>query len=231
MMTLKVSRPLLAVVVASALILAMGGLAVASNMGFKLNKPIVFAGTGQVGSNWTSLPFNNPYGTGAGLCSQLGLLSSGTARGTLVVLNESTGAQTQCTCGTTQCTSLTLISGKGINIKEAVGTGAPTSVIIVGSHNPTLSITIPKAGTGQVGNLWYSVPYHTTAVTAADLCNQIGMASSGTARGLVTRLNPSTGAFTQGTCGASSALSLNLVLGEHVQLRNPTAISFIPAHY
>src|SRR5437879_5656063 len=109
MMTLRLSRPLLAVIVASALILVMGGFAVASNMGFKLNKPIVFVGNGQVGSNWTSLPFNNPYGTGAGLCSQLGLTSSGVSRGSLQVLSETTGSFTAATCGTPGATALTLI--------------------------------------------------------------------------------------------------------------------------
>src|SRR5207247_2028452 len=213
MMTLRLSRPLLVVLVASALILALGGLAVASNMGFKLNKPIVFTGTGQIGSNWTSLPFNNPYWTCQGLCTQLGLI---TLKATVQVLDQNLGSFTQATCGAPACTALTLIPGKGINIRQPAG--GPASVIIVGSHNPTLSLTIPKAGTGQIGNLWYSLPYHTTAVTAQDLCNQIGMPSTGTARGIITRVNAPTGQFVQGTCGAASATSLNLVLGEQVQL-------------
>ena len=230
MMTLRLSRPLLAVLVASALILAMGGLAVASNMGFKLNKPIVFSGAGQIGRNWTSLPYNNPYGTAAGVCTQLGLTSSGIVRGTLTVLNETTGAFSQVSCGTAGATGLTLIPGKFASIVQP--TGGPASVIIVGSHNPTLSLTIPKAGAGQVGNFWYSLPYHTTAVSAADVCTQIGMTSSGIARGTVTRLNSATGAFTQVSCGTAGATGLNLVLGEGIQLREPNGPkSFIPAHY
>src|SRR5207247_3048017 len=206
MMTLRLSRPLLAVVVASALSLALGGLAVASNMGFKLNKPIVFKpaiASGQIGSNWTSLPFNNPYGTCAGLCTQLGLTA---AKASLQVLDQNTGNFSSAVCATPACTALTLIPGKQVNILQPAG--GPTSVIIVGSHNPTLSLTIPTPGAGNIGNLWYSLPYHTTAVTGQDLCNQIGMTSTGTQRGGVTRVNAVTGQFVTGFCG-STASNLN----------------------
>ncbi len=283
MMTSRL-RPLLAVVVASALILAIGGFAVASNMGFKLNKPIVFSGAGQVGRNWTSIPFNNPYVNAGGLCTQLGLTSAGSfcnggptpgisctvtsqcgtggtclpLRATCAFLNENTGSTTQVSCGTAAANTTLLIAGKGVNIVQPNVAGAPTSVIIVGSHNPTLSLTVPKSGTGQVGNFWFSVPYHTTAVTAADLCNQVGMTSTGNycvggptpgapctatsqcgtggtcqiLRGTINRLNAATGAFTQVTCGTAGAGTLNLVLGEQVQLREPlSAKTFLPAHY
>jgi hypothetical protein len=242
----KISRPIMAVVVVSALILAVSGLSIASNMGFKLNKALVFAGGGHIGDNWTSLPFNNPYCGGAApfacspvgsccagqVCAQLGLTGTGTSRATIQTLNETTGAFAQGTCGAATANSQTLIPGKGISIRQPNVVGAPTSAIIVGSHNPNLSLTIPVAGGGNIGNFWFSVPYHTTAVTAQDLCNQIGMTSTGALRGIAVRLNATTGAFTQASCGTPGAGALNLVLGEQIQLRHPTvAKTFIPAHF
>jgi hypothetical protein len=232
MMNQKSSRLTVAVLVVAVALLVAGGAAVASNMGFKLNKPITLAGAGQVGSNWTSVPYNNPYGTVGQLCSQTGLTSTGTIRASGTVLNETTGAFTTVQCGTSAANALTLIPGKGLSLRQPNLTGAPTSIIIVGSHNPTLSLTIPDAGAGQVGSFWFAVPYHTTAVSANDLCLSIGLTSTGTIRASVTRLNAATGAFTTVQCGTSAAQNLALVLGEHISLREPNGPkSFSPAHF
>jgi hypothetical protein len=63
------------IVLAAAVVLAAcgGSLLAASNMGFKLFKPVVFAGTGQIGNMWTSVPFFSPYPTAGALCAKLGL--------------------------------------------------------------------------------------------------------------------------------------------------------------
>jgi len=75
MMRFRPSRLTLAVVLAAATILAAGGAAVASNMGFKMNKGLTEGPTNQPGKGemWTSIPFNNPYGSAAGFCTQTGL--------------------------------------------------------------------------------------------------------------------------------------------------------------
>jgi hypothetical protein len=235
----KETRTIMALVAASALILAVGGVSIASNMGFKLNKQLFFRGSGQVGVNWTSIPQNHPYsgapctigGPCAGaLCAALNLTSTGLSRGTIIVLNATTGQFQTGTCGGTANT-LALPSGQGVAITQPGAAGGSMGAIIVGSHNPTLTLTIPKAGNGNIGNLWFALPYHTTAVTGQDVCAQIGMTGTGISRGTVTRLNAQTGAFTQGTCG-STAGSLNLVLGEQMQLREPNGPkSFSPAHF
>src|SRR5213594_1155923 len=84
MTRIKTMRSAVAVLLAAALILAAGGAAVASNMGFKLNMALAAAGAGAVGDNWVSIPYNNPYTTGCiapvpagqscfdGLCAALG---------------------------------------------------------------------------------------------------------------------------------------------------------------
>jgi hypothetical protein len=225
---------LVAILVAAAMVVA-GSVAIASNTGFKANKamvPRLGTSTGQVGNNWLSLPYFNPYGNFAGLCTQTGLISAGITRATVTKI-EPNGATTTAQCGTAAAgaPAANIIPGLGVRVTNA-GTGAPTSIILVGSHNPSLVITVPAKGVGPIGNYWFAVPYHTTAVTAADLCLSSGLTSTGLNRGSVTRLNASSGAFTSANCGTAGASTLTLVLGEAVRLTNPTVpVSFIPAHF
>jgi len=237
MIRLKSSRSMVAVLVAAALILVAGGAAVASNMGFKMNKPLVQAAIGsasQTGNNWTSIPYHNPYGTIGGLCTQTGLVSTGTIRTLITTKNYNTppvGFVTF-TCGTSGATGQALIPGKMVQIRQFATAGAPTSIIIVGSHNSGLPIDITEGS-----DYWFSVPYHTTWVTSNDLCAQAGLTSTGTLRGTITRLNPGPpAAFQTGTCGSSISV-FNLVLGEGLQVREANAVAgiqvktFTPAHY
>src|SRR5436309_7283677 len=80
----KTGRLTAAVVLAAALILVAGGVSTASNMGFKINKGLFLAPGGpnnngpNVGVNYVSLPYNNPYGTLAGICTQTPLAGTNT---------------------------------------------------------------------------------------------------------------------------------------------------------
>jgi hypothetical protein len=65
----KKSHLTMAVVLVAATMLIAGGVAVASNTGFKINKPLAIAGGGSIGNNWTSIPYFHPYTNGAGLCT------------------------------------------------------------------------------------------------------------------------------------------------------------------
>jgi hypothetical protein len=225
----------MAVVLVAATMLIAGGMAVASNTGFKINKPMVIAANGAIGQNWTSIPFFSPYTNGASLCAQLGLVSTGVNRAQLTKIDAATAVATTANCGAPAANTFTWAPGQGIKIRNAQNSPgqAPTSVIIVGSHNPSLSITIPDSPpSGPIGNYWFSVPYHTTAITAADLCASIGLTSSGVARGSVGRLNSTLGTFTAPNCGTPGATTLTLVLGEAVRLREPNGpISFVPSHF
>jgi len=220
MLKSKTSRLTVAFVAAGVLVLVAGGVSIASNMAFKLNRQVISAGTGQRGSNWTSIPYINPYPTANSFCTQTGLSSTGTLRATITVLDETLGSFTQASCGTPGANTLPWIAGKGFNVRQPT-TGNPGSIIIVGSHNPSHTFTIPDAGTGQRGSYWFAVPYHTTAVSAGDLCSHFGMTSTGTLRGTVQRLDPTAGSFTQVSCGTPAATGLNLILGESVNLREP----------
>lgn len=222
----------LAVVLVAAMMIVAGGVVTASNTGFKMNKPLNASGAGQIGNNWTSVPYFNPYGNVGAFCTQTGLITSGGLRDTVADIDPVTGVTTTVTCGTAGATARAIFPGRGIRIRRPTTVVGTTSIIVVGSHNPSLSITVPDAGTGAVGTLWFAVPYHTTAVTAADLCLSSGLTSAGGLRATIQRLNAATGVITTVTCGTAGASTLNLVLGEAVAIREPNGpLSFIPAHF
>ena len=223
---------LVAILVAAAMVVA-GSVAIASNTGFKANKAMQVAGAGQIGNTWLSIPYFNPYGNVGTFCTAVGLVSTGITRASVTFFDPGTGVPNQVSCGTSGATAQPIVPGLGIRVRNA-GTGAPTSIIIVGSHNPALAITVPDTvvSAPAIGNYLFSVPYHTTAVTANDLCLSSGLTSTGLNRAQIFRLNPVAGTFTQVGCGTSAAIGLNLVLGEAVRLRDSNGpITFIPAHF
>jgi hypothetical protein len=222
----------LAVVLVAAVMLVAGGVVTASNTGFKLNKPLSQSGAGQIGNNWTSIPYFNPYGNLGAFCTQTGLITSGVTRDTITDIDPVNGASSAVTCGTAAATARPIFPGRGIRIRRPTSVVGTTSIIVVGSHNPSLSVSVPDSGAGAIGTLWFAVPYHTTAVTAADLCLSSGLTSAGIQRATIQRLNAVNGGFTTVTCGTAAASTLNLVLGEAVAIREPNGpLSFIPAHF
>ena len=198
----------------------------------EIDKPIVFAGAGQIGDNWTSVPYINSYETAGGFCEQTGLTSTGVVRATIVMVDPVTGDSTQVACGTSSADALALIPGRGIRIRQPNVAGAPTSIHIEGSHDASVSITIPDAGAGNIGNTWVALPYNSTAATAADFCEQSGLSSTGVIRATVLRVDPVTGASNQVSCGTSGAAAMTLPIGEAFRVREPNGpITFYPDYY
>jgi len=256
MIRCKPSRTTVAAVVAVVLIIAAGGAAVASNMGFKMNKGLYPPNAAKpgAGDNWASLPYNRPYNSYADLCTQL-TLPPGSQ---LTQVNPETGtAQGPCTCGTGCATTnrldlsnlpLANLPGGvpapylGVKIRSTAFVAGTSSGIVVGSHNPNLqtllvainSAACPLRPTGAgVGTSWISVPYHTTAVTANDLCVQLGVPTLGA---VITRVDPVNGNTPPVSCNTAAAGNLNLVLGEAIKVRRTSAgpctpIASIAAHF
>jgi hypothetical protein len=239
---------MLLVLLVAAVMISAGGLATASNTGFKINKALQPAGAGQIGNTWLSLPYFNPYPNWAAFCSATGLISTGlTGRATIQFQDpQGTGALTSpVQCGTAAASTTPLnppvvngvaYPGLGFQVRNG-GTGAPASIIIVGSHNPTLSFSVyPVAAASQKGSNWFAVPYHTTAVSANDLCLSSGLTSTGLQKASILRFDPVTGGVVGPVvCGSSAAQSLILQLGEAVRIREATTVTtvktFIPAHF
>jgi hypothetical protein len=103
-----------------------------------------------------------------------------------------------------------------------------------GSDNPNNTIGLAPLGAPPIGDNWVSVPYHSTAVKASDLCTDIGLLSTGvnTGRGTVSRLIASTGVFTTPyVCGTNTALAFTLNTGDGARIRTPVAKSWLPSHF
>lgn len=205
----------------------------ASNMGFKVIKPVFYDVTGPIGDMWTSIPFYS-YANGEVLCTKLGLTSTGITRASITILDPITGQYDTANCGSTGpggAASIILVPGLGVLIRQPNTSGAPTNLILAGAHDNTLQVTIPDAGAGEIGSVWYSVPYHTTAVTTNDLCTQIGLTSTGITRATLQRVNLTDGAYQNATCG-STTTDWNLEIGEAIRIREPNGpITFTPLHY
>jgi len=231
-----------AVFVAAVFIILAGGTAVASNMGYECNKGLwpPNAAKPGAGDNWISIPYYRPYATYADLCQQLGLPNISTV---VLQVNPQTGTPQMCTCGTAACSTLRLdlsnLSGPqlpcgelgdylGIRIRSNTFVAGTSSAIIIGSHNPVQQVrlrAIPSTtcgpGNPTIGTTWVSVPYNTTAMTAQDLCVQLGLPPGPSAT--ITRVDPVNGNQPPVTCNTAAAAALKLVACEAVKVRRTSA--------
>jgi hypothetical protein len=230
---------MLLVLLVAVVMITAGGLATASNTGFKINTNMPIAAGGEIGNTWLSIPYFNPYGNWNAFCTATGLVSTGLgARASIVFQDPVTGLPSaSVNCGVAAGSTTLLPAGVGFRVRNAGPVGQPpTSIIIVGSHNPTTTFTVQNsAGGGQRGSSWFAVPYHTTAVTANDLCLSSGLTSSGLAgRANIIRFDAATGLPSPaGNCGTASASSITLQLGEAVRIREIVGVTrtFVPAHF
>lgn len=225
----KWSKLLLGLAVAASIVALAGDQALASNMGFKINKVISPKSVNaNVGQNLVAIPYQNPYANAGQLCAALGL-TSGFAK--VIQNNAQTGASLSFTCG--GATPYTLRPREGFKVIEQ-----PTAAggILVGSHqsNPPGSVTLYASSANiNVGQNLYNVPYHTTNVTAADVCVDLGLPNGSTK---VIRNNAATGSSSSFTCGGATPYSI--VLGEALLINSiPTGTPPItpgaghPAHF
>jgi len=203
-------------------------------MAFRIVKTLVLAGSGSIGDNWTSIPFISPYRTVADFCAKTGLVafnaSTGTPGATVTVIDPGTGTPSIGTCGTASASSVLLVPGWGIKIRQPNVTGARTKIVIVGAHDPALRISVSKkrtSGAADTVGYWFSVPPNTTAVTYGNLCHQVGITTS---QGGFVRIDPSTGAVQIYGC-TTLAETTKLTSGEAVEVLVGTPRSFTPGVY
>jgi len=225
------SKWVIGVTVAVAMV--AGGLALGSNMGFKYNAQILaITGASPKSDNWFSFPENSPYTKANNVCTLLGLTSTGPAasRGVVSRLIASSGFLQSYTCGASTIGAFPVIKGEGMKIRHATALNA----IIVGADDPANTIPIlAVTGASPKTDNWVSVPYHTTAVKANDLCTDMGLTSTGPAasRGVVSRLITSSGFLQSYTCGASTIGAFPVTVGEGVKVRNTVAKSWLASHF
>jgi hypothetical protein len=100
-----------------------------------------------------------------------------------------------------------------------------SSAIVIGSQNPVQQVrlrAIPSTACGgifnfNIGATWITVPYNTTAMTAQDLCVQLGLPPGPSAT--ITRVDPVNGIQPPVTCNTAGAVALKLVACEAVKVR------------
>jgi len=216
-----------------AVAMVAGGLALGSNMGFKFNAQILLAsGTAPKGDNWLSLPDNNPYIKASSVCQSFGLTSTGSnsTRGVVSRLTSSSGALANYVCGTSTIGAFTLVKGEAIKVRNPVTINS----IVVGADDPSNTIGIQSGvGTAPKFDNWVSVPYHTTAVKASDLCADMGLTATGAnaSRGVVSRLTTSSGSLANYVCGTSTIGAFAITVGEGIKVRNNAAKSWLASHF
>ena len=126
-----------------------------SNMGFKISLSLVAGNQ----NNWVSLPYYNSFATSTDVRTDLA--NAGFTGVVVSRFDPTIGIYTN----DGGRNPFTIIPGEALLIKVTTETG---QWVAVGSHNPSLALTLTVGD-----NNYVSVPYHTTATSAATLFGQI----------------------------------------------------------
>lgn len=200
--------------------LALGGAVMASNMGFKISIPLT---AGQV--KYISLPYyctldgqalDGVNAKAANLRNEV-IAAGGT---TVQVWNWTGTALQRYAGGGIGQVNFVLQPGIGYEVSSVA---AVPGWIVVGSHNPSLSIPLTA---GQVKIL--SVPYHTTSANAAALRNEL-IAAGGT----TVQVWDWTGTTLQRYAGGGiGQVNFTITPGKAYQASSVAAVAgWTPAHY
>jgi hypothetical protein len=156
-----------------AVVLVAGGL-MASNMGFKLNY-VLKAGDGGVVSNSGTQSLGLPYNRQVGIDTARDLFEDAVASGVIVQniqqFDRLTDQNTPYFGGEPD---FNLAAGEGLLFKV----GNNTDYVIVGSHDPSLSILLQKGASGVSlsGTQRYAHPYHGVSAKASELFAELAPA-------------------------------------------------------
>lgn len=216
-------KKIIVAAVTAVALLAAGGL-FASNMGFKLNYGML-AGTNAGSLNGTAtlgLPFNPQTGI---IDAQTLLTDIGSTNITSITQYvEATGSLVSYT-NTGGGTNFPLNVGEGYYARMA----ADTNYIVVGSHDPSLQISL-DAGDGGVTSLngtnFVAYPYHSTANDAQALLTEIGSTNVTS----ITQYVASTGSLVSYT-NVGGGTNFPLTPGEAYFIRSAADYLWTPAHY
>jgi hypothetical protein len=190
-----------------ALALFVGGLVVASNMGFK------WAPTWTVVNKdyWVSLPYRATWGSAQDLCSLVPNASLVSRFDPAAAIRE----DWTCPFGN----NFAVTPGEGLFIRVS----ATSSPVFVGSHDDAQ--VVPAGGFGVANRDYFvAIPYHTTANVADDICGDVPDAT------LISRFDTATAVREDWTCPFGNNFSVRP--GESVAIRvSQPGPGFIPSHY
>jgi hypothetical protein len=204
---------------ATAIMLVFAGIAVASNMGFKLNRALIqLDGGGAAASNWVSLPYNNSFADATALKADI-------TNATLVSRWNAASAQFEDFTGSAPRTDVNFSVNAGT--AYSVKVSADQSWIVVGSHAPGTGVSVIQLdGGGAAASNWISVPYHTTSTNATALKAEIPNST------LLSRWNPTAAQFEDFTGSAPRTdVNFTVAAGEGYSVKVSTNSTWNPAHY
>lgn len=211
-------------IVALAVVVMAGGL-LASNMGFKLNYPLLQTtlGNSKSGTSVLALPDNRQSGlnTSKNLMDDIGFANVGNVQ---KFIKSTDGLQTY-TGRKDSGADFSLVSGEGVYVKM----NTTTNYIVVGSDNPTLAYTLnaTQAGVSKSGTNLFAYNYHQTAATSKGLMDDIGFANVGNVQKF---LKSSDGLQTY-TGRKGSGADFSLTPGEAYYVKMNTTVNYTPSHY
>ena len=210
--------------VALAVVLAAGGL-LASNMGFKLNYPLVqtSVGVSASGTSTLALPDNRQAGINlaSNLINDIGLVNVANLQ---KFIEGTDGLQIYTGRKGSPGADFSLAAGEGYFVKM----NTTVNYIVVGSHDPSFQHSLNAAGAGSAsGTNMFSYPYHSTATTASALQNDIGLANVTN----VQKFLKATDGLQVYTGRKGSGADFALVPGEAYFIKMGTTVNYIPSHY
>lgn len=200
----------------------IAGVVTASNMGFKLNYSLSLTGT-NTGTNTISLPYNRQAGinTAGDLITDIGLANVANmqdwdpATDSFSVYTARKGSPDP---------DFNLDAGSGNFIVMT----ADVNYIIVGSHDPSLSVNLQDSSVTLSGTNMFGYPYHSTAANSTDLINDIGLANVAN----VQNWDPATDSWAVHTGRKGSPdPQFNLDPGKAYFIVMTTTTTYTPSHY
>ncbi|MEW6680452.1 MAG: hypothetical protein AB1297_05495 [bacterium] len=203
-------------VIAIALLVA-GGLAIASNMGFKLLYLLYTTGaSAKTGTNWVSLPMNFPFANASDLKTDVGATCTQVSRH----IRSTDALQTY--TGKAGSPNFPIEKGHAYIIKV----NADTNYVIVGSHDPSFGILLNTTGaSAKTGTNWISVPYHTTASNASELKSDVGSTCTQVSRHI--RSSDALQTYT----GKAGSPNFPITPGEGYIIKVNADTTWTPSHY
>lgn len=211
-------------------LLVAGGL-FASNMGFKLNYVLEATGTNgsNSGTNTLALPFNQQTSliTASDLLADIEASGGPTSVATVSRLQSDLDAL-EIYNGVQPAGNFTLTAGQGYQVQV----NNDVNYIVVGSHDPGLVVNLDATGTNgsASGTTLFSLPYHTTVTTTAELFDELVTAGGAGSVATVSVLNRTSDTLTIYN-GVQPGGVVPVAPGRAYTIQVNSDIAYVPSHY
>ena len=194
--------------------LLVGGLVIASNIGYKFIYRLTHTGVLNANDFQVSIPYNTP------LANAKALLDSALGATQVARLEPTSNTFESWAFQDPPVLNFPILTGEGYIVR--IPQFVTSSITFVGSHNPGTTVNFNVANTDFLS----SVPYHTVWTVAKEMFDDIIHAKQ------VARLKPSSNTFTIWAIGANPDQNFDIVIGEAYRVRvNDTPSPQVPPHF